>query len=178
MEKVFATDRLKTLLPKVKAFVQNELLWLEAEHHSRSIAETYALLDGKRDKVKAAGLWGLHFPKNEGGWGLTLCEFAQISEALALTPFYGHYAFNCQAPDIGNMELLSKFGTKEQKEKFLKPLLDGSIRSCFAMTEPEFAGSNPTRLATTAVKKGDQYILNGHKWFTSSADGATDSAKS
>ena len=152
MEKVFATDRLKTLLPKVKAFVQNELLWLEAEHHSRSIAETYALLDGKRDKVKAAGLWGLHFPKNEGGWGLTLCEFAQISEALALTPFYGHYAFNCQAPDIGNTEILFEFGTEEQKAAYLQPLIRGDIRSCFSMTEPECPGSNPVWMNTTAVK--------------------------
>ena len=173
MEKIFATDRLRELLPKVKAFVKDELLSLEAKHHERSIPETYALLDAAREKVKSAGLWGLHLPKNEGGWGLTLCEFAQISEALALTPFYGHYTFNCQAPDIGNMELLSKFGSEEQKKKFLLPLLKGAIRSCFAMTEPEFAGSNPTRLATHATCKGDSYVINGHKWFTSSADGAT-----
>lgn len=173
MEKIFATDRLFKLLPKVKAFVNDELLPLEAGHHSRSAAETYSLLDAKREKVKAAGLWGLHLPLNEEGWGLTLCEFAQISEALARTPFYGQYAFNCQAPDIGNMELLSKFGSPMHKEKFLHPLLLGKIRSCFAMTEPEFAGSNPTRLATKAERKGDYYMLNGHKWFTSSADGAT-----
>lgn len=172
MEKIFATERLSELLPKVKTFVRNELLWIETEHHSRSTTETYALLDTMREKVKVAGLWGLHLPKNEGGWGLSLCEFGQISEALALTPFYGHYTFNCQAPDIGNMELLSKFGSEEHKKKFLHPLLEGKIRSCFAMTEPEFAGSNPTRLATTATRKGDHYILNGHKWFTSSAEGA------
>ncbi len=173
MEKIFATDRLKDLLPKVKAFVQEELLPIEAGHHSRSAAETYALLDAKREKVRAAGLWGLHLPKNEGGWGLSLCEFAQISEAMALTPFYGQYAFNCQAPDIGNMELLSKFGSPMHKEKFLHPLMEGKIRSCFAMTEPEFAGSNPTRLATEAVRKGDHYLINGHKWFASSAEGAS-----
>lgn len=173
MEKIFATDRLHDLLPKVKAFVKEELLPLEAGHHSRTAEETYSLLDAKRGKVRAAGLWGLHLPKNEGGWGLTLCEFAQISEAMALTPFYGQYAFNCQAPDIGNMELLSKFGSPLHKEKFLHPLLEGKIRSCFAMTEPEFAGSNPTRLATEAVRKGDRYVINGHKWFTSSAEGAT-----
>lgn len=173
MEKIFATNRLRELLPKVTAFVANELLPLEADHHSRSTGDTYKLLDAEREKVKSAGLWGLHLPKNEGGLGLTLCEFAQISEALALAPFYGHYTFNCQAPDIGNMELLSKFGSAEQKEKFLHPLLQGKIRSCFAMTEPEFAGSNPTRLATNAARKGDKYVLNGHKWFTSSADGAS-----
>ncbi len=173
MEKIFATTRLAELLPHVKSFVKSELLPLEAGHHSRSAEETYKLLDEKREKVKVAGLWGLHIPKNEGGLGLTLCEFGQISEALAQTPFYGHYTFNCQAPDIGNMELLSKFGSSDQKEKLLHPLLEGKIRSCFAMTEPEFAGSNPTRLATTAVRKGDKYVLNGHKWFTSSYEGAS-----
>lgn len=172
MEKIFATERLEQLLPRVKAFVSDELLPLEEGHHSRPPAETYKLLDAKREKVKAAGLWGLHLPKNEGGLGLSLCEFGQLSEALALTPFYGHYTFNCQAPDIGNMELLSRFGSDAHKEEYLKPLLEGRIRSCFAMTEPEFAGSNPTRLATTAVKEGNNYIINGHKWFTSSAEGS------
>jgi acyl-CoA dehydrogenase len=173
MEKIFATEVLEKLLPKVKAFVAGELLPLEEGHHARSVAETYELLDGKREKVKAAGLWGLHLPKNEGGMGLTLCEFAQVSEALARTPFYGQYTFNCQAPDIGNMELLSKFGSAEQKKLYMTPLLEGKMRSCFAMTEPEFAGSNPTRLATTAVKNGNKYVLNGHKWFTSSAEGSS-----
>ncbi|HWA32981.1 MAG TPA: acyl-CoA dehydrogenase family protein, partial [Cyclobacteriaceae bacterium] len=125
MEKIFATEVLESLLPKVKAFVNDELLPLEEGHHSRTVAETYKLLDAKREKVKAAGLWGLHLPKDEGGWGLTLCEFAQISEALARTPFYGQYTFNCQAPDIGNMELLSKFGSPEQKKVYMTPLLEG-----------------------------------------------------
>ncbi len=173
MEKIFATKRLNDLLPKVKTFVQEELLPLETDHHKRSVAGTYALLDEKREKVKAAGLWGLHLPIEEDGMGLTLCEFGQISEALAQTPFYGHYTFNCQAPDIGNIELLSKYGSPKQKEDFLHPLLSGKIRSCFAMTEPEFAGSNPTRLGTTAVRKGDKYIINGHKWFASSVEGAS-----
>ncbi|MDZ4714166.1 MAG: acyl-CoA dehydrogenase family protein [Cytophagales bacterium] len=172
MENIFATDRLRQLLPKVKSFVEAELLPLEAGHHQRTIEATYKLLNEKRGLVKKAGLWGLHLPKNEGGLGLTLCEFGQISEALSRTPFYGHYAFNCQAPDIGNMELLSKFGSASQKDSFLHPLLEGKARSCFSMTEPAFAGSNPTRLGTTAVRKGDSYIINGHKWFTSSAEGA------
>ena len=172
MEKIFATARLMELLPKVQGFIREKLLPLESGHHTRLIGETYSILDGLRKDVKAAGLWGLHLPKNEGGWGLTLCEFGQISEAMASAPFYGHYTFNCQAPDIGNMELLSKFGSAEQKSLYLHPLLEGKIRSCFAMTEPEYAGSNPTRLATTAVRQGDKYVINGHKWFTSSAEGA------
>ena len=173
MESVFATERLVSLLPKVMAFVEKELLPLEQDHHSRSWNATAKILEHKREKVKEAGLWGLHLPKNEGGLGLTLCEFGQLSEAMARTPFYGHYAFNCQPPDIGNMELLSKFGSEDIKKKFLHPLMEGKIRSCFSMTEPEFAGSNPTRLATTAVRDGNDYVINGHKWFTSSADGAT-----
>lgn len=172
MENIFATDRLRDLLPKVQAFVEKELIPLEAGHHSRSPKETFDLLDEKRQLVKKGGLWGIHLPKAEGGLGLSLCEFGQISEALAHAPLYGHYSFNCQAPDIGNMELLSKFGSADQKNTYLHPLMNGQIRSCFSMTEPEYAGSDPTRLATTAVRDGDHYIINGHKWFTSSAEGA------
>lgn len=172
MEPIFATERLSELLPKVKAFVETELIPLEQGHHHRSPQETYALLDAKRELVKKAGLWGIHLSNEEGGLGLTLCEFGQLSEWLARAPLYGHYTFNCQAPDIGNMELLGKFGSPAQKEKYLHPLTRGEIRSCFAMTEPAFAGSDPTRLATSAVREGDDYVINGHKWFTSSEEGA------
>lgn len=172
MESVFATERLKELLPIVHAFVQEELIPLEKDHSTRPFKQTEKILGEKREKVKAMGLWNLHLSKDEGGMGLSLCEFAQVSEILALAPYYGQYTFNCQPPDIGNTELISRFASPSIKEKFLHPLLEGKIRSCFSMTEPEFAGSNPTRLATTAVKDGDDYIINGHKWFTSSADGA------
>ncbi|MDE3254070.1 MAG: acyl-CoA dehydrogenase family protein, partial [Bacteroidota bacterium] len=172
MESVFATERLKELLPIVHTFVQEELIPLEKDHSTRPFKQTEKILGEKREKVKALGLWNLHLPKDEGGMGLSLCEFAQVSELLALAPYYGQYTFNCQPPDIGNTELISRFASPDIKEKFLHPLLEGKIRSCFSMTEPEFAGSNPTRLATTAVKDGNDYIINGHKWFTSSADGA------
>ena len=172
MEEIFATQRLKELLPKVIAFVKNELLPLEKEYLHKPFAEVANILEQKRELVKKAGLWGLHLPQNEGGLGLSLCEFGQLSEALAQAPYYGHYTFNCQAPDIGNMELLSKFGTEEIKKEHLHPLLEGKTRSCFAMTEPEFAGSNPVQLGTTAVREGNEYVINGHKWFTSGAEGA------
>ncbi len=172
MEAIFATDRLRELLPKVRAFVDAELIPLEKDHHTRTPAETFSLLDQKRELVRKAGVWGIHLPKDEGGLGLTLCEFGQVSEQLAWAPLYGHYVFNCQAPDIGNMELLSKFGSADQKKRFLHPLMEGKVRSCFAMTEPEFAGSDPTRLATEAKREGNDYIINGHKWFTSSEEGA------
>jgi acyl-CoA dehydrogenase len=172
MEDVFGTERLKDLLPKVREFVKAELIPLEANHHQRTFSETAKLLEAKRKRIKELGLWGLHLPANEGGLGLSLCEFGQLSETLASAPFYGHYTFNCQAPDIGNMELLSKFASPKIKQQFLDPLLEGKTRSCFSMTEPEFAGSNPTKMATTAVRDGNEYVINGHKWFTSAADGA------
>ncbi len=172
METLFITDKLKNLLPKIKAFVETELYPLETtENLAHNFSYVEPVLQEKRILVKNAGLWGLHLPKEDGGLGLTLCEFGQISEVLASSPF-GHFVFNTQAPDIGNTELMHKYAPKHLKDKYLKPLMDGEIRSCFSMTEPEFAGSNPTRMGTTAVKDGDDYIINGHKWFTSSADGA------
>ena len=172
MPTVFHTECLENLLPRVRAFVENELLPLETTFLQQPLPTIFPLLDAKRDQVKAARLWGLHLPVAQGGWGLTLCEFGQVSEALAYTPFFGHYVFGSQAPDIGNVELLHKFGSTALQERFLQPLMAGQMRSCFSMTEPEFAGSNPTRMATVAVREGDEYVINGHKWFTSSADGA------
>lgn len=177
METIFTTDRVRPLLEKVRHFVQTELIPLEKGFSHHQLDELIPLLEQKRQQVKAAGLWGLHLPKEEGrsgplGHGLTLCEFGQISEELAHAPFFGHYVFGCQAPDIGNSELLHQFASPDIKERYLTPLLEGDIRSCFSMTEPEFAGSNPTRMATSAVRDGNDYVINGRKWFTSSADGA------
>lgn len=172
METLFATDRLRTLLPRIQEFVETELYPLETtENLTGDFSRIEPVLQEKRKLVKQAGLWGLHLPEADGGLDLTLCEFGQISEVLAGSPF-GHFAFNTQAPDIGNTELLHKYAPEHLKERYLKPLMQGEIRSCFSMTEPEYAGSNPTRMGTTAVKDGNDYIINGHKWFTSSADGA------
>ena len=172
METIFTTERVRPLLARVQEFVQTELIPLEEGFSHHKLATLLPILDQKRKLVKAAGLWGLHLSEEEGGHGLTLCEFGQISETLAHAPFFGHYVFGCQAPDIGNTELLHKFASPELKERYLKPLMAGEIRSCFSMTEPDFAGSNPTRMATLAVRVGDEYVINGRKWFTSSADGA------
>ncbi|ADB37442.1 acyl-CoA dehydrogenase family protein [Spirosoma linguale] len=172
METIFTTERVRPLLAQVRQFVETELIPLEDGFSHQNIRAILPILDQKRQQVKDAGLWGLHLSVAEGGHGLTLCEFGQISEALAHAPFFGHYVFGCQAPDIGNTELLHKFASAELKERYLKPLMSGEIRSCFSMTEPEFAGSNPTRMATLAVREGDEYVINGRKWFTSSADGA------
>lgn len=172
MTGLFLTDRLKTLLPRIQEFIRSEVISLEKLLATKPFIdlekEELRLL---RQKVKQAGLWAPHLPEHEGGMGLSLTEFGQVSEVLGYSPL-GHYAFNCQAPDIGNMELLHAYASEELKNKYLKPLQSGQIRSCFSMTEPEFAGSNPTRMATTAIKEGEYYVINGHKWFTSSADGA------
>ncbi len=128
-------------------------------------------LERRRARARETGLWTAHVPEAYGGAGLSLTEFAHMSEELGRSPL-GHYVFNCQAPDVGNMELLMEFGTPEQQERWLRPLVRGEIRSCFTMTEPEFAGSNPVWMGTTAIKDGDEYVIRGHKWFATGADGA------
>ena len=134
--------------------------------------DVISYLEAKRAENRNAGLWLPQIPEQWGGMGLSLTEFGRMSEVLGGS-FYGHYLMNCQAPDAGNMEILIEHGTREQQDEYLKPLLAGNIRSCFAMTEPENPGSNPTLMSTTAVIDGDDYVINGHKWFTSSADGAS-----
>ena len=172
MESLFSTEKIKNLLPQIKSFVERELYPLEtSENLIRNFSFIEPVLLQKRQLVKEAGLWGLHLSAEDGGLDLSLCEFGQISEILAMSPF-GHFVFNTQAPDIGNTELMHKYASKSLKDNYLQKLMNGDIRSCFSMTEPHLAGSNPTRLSTTAVKDGDDYVINGHKWFTSSADGA------
>ena len=107
-----------------------------------------------------------------GGLGLNCVEYALVGEELGKSPL-GHYVVNGQAPDAGNMEILREFGTEAQQERWLCPLVRGEIRSCFAMTEPDHAGSNPVWMGTTAVRDGDHYVINGRKWFASAADGAS-----
>lgn len=173
MTTVFSTETTERLIPIVKKFVEDELFPLETiENVTGNFSVIEPHLNQLREKVKEMGLWGMALPKEAGGLGLTLCEFGQVSEYLAKSPF-GHYVFNSQAPDIGNMELMHNYASHELKEHFLEPLIAGEIRSCFSMTEPEFAGSNPTQMGTTAIKEGNDYIINGHKWFTTSADGAS-----
>jgi alkylation response protein AidB-like acyl-CoA dehydrogenase len=138
---------------------------------ARAWADVEPQLAVLRARARALGLWAPFLPVAHGGIGLPLDAFARLSEVLGWTPF-GHYVCNCQAPDVGNMELLLAFGTPDQQREFLTPLVHGDVRSCFAMTEPEHAGSNPVLLSTTAVRDGGEWVINGHKWFTSSADGA------
>jgi len=124
-----------------------------------------------KKKARAQGLWNLFLPDKEYGAGLNNWEYGVLCEVMGRSQIASRI-FNCNAPDTGNMEILAEFGTPEQKKRWLQPLLDGETRSCFSMTEPETAGSDPTLLRTRAVRQGDQYVINGHKWFTSGAYGA------
>jgi acyl-CoA dehydrogenase len=156
---------------RVRAFVLEHVVPLEARFLGEPFRALLPAMDEVRAKVKAAGMWAPHLPRDIGGMGLSLAEFARVSEALGWSPL-AHLAFHCQAPDVGNMELLHSHGSPEQKRRWLEPLARGEIRSCFSMTEPEHAGSNPVWMSTTARRDGGHYVIDGHKWFTSSADGA------
>ncbi len=165
------SDKMQTILGMMKEFVEKELIPLEPELLSKGYAGLLPVIAEKQRLVKQMELWAPNHPKEYGGMGLDLVEHGLVSEVLGGAPL-GFLTFGCQAPDAGNIEVLYKYGTDEQKEKFLKPLVDGKIRSCFSMTEVDQPGSNPVLLDTTAVNDGDDYVINGHKWFTSSADGA------
>lgn len=165
------SDKMQTILGMISEFVDKELLPLEREFISSDFRGMLPLLSEKRRMVKQMELWGPNIPQELGGMGLSMIEHGLVSEALGRTPT-GHYVFGCQAPDAGNIELLHLHGTKEQKERYLEPLARGDIRSCFGMTEVDTPGSNPVMLAATAVKDGDDYIINGHKWYTTGADGS------
>ncbi|MCI0571371.1 MAG: acyl-CoA dehydrogenase family protein [Myxococcaceae bacterium] len=162
----------ESLLPEVRRFLEERVLPLERDFAARGFFEVEPQLRALREEVRAMGLLAPHVQKEHGGAGLSLVEFAHVAEVLGRSTL-GHYVFNCQAPDAGNMELLALAGTPSQQERFLKPLVRGEVRSCFAMTEPDRPGSNPAWLSTTARRDGDAFVIDGHKWFTSSADGAS-----
>ena len=125
-----------------------------------------------RERAKSEGLWNLFMPDERFGPGLSNWEYGLLCEEMGRSPAAAPMAFNCAAPDTGNMEILAEHGTDEQRERWLEPLLEGRIRSCFAMTEPEVSGSDPTLLQARAVRDGDEWVIDGHKWFTSGAVGA------
>ena len=130
-----------------------------------------ALVAELRAEVKGAGLWAPHVPPDAGGTGTGFLDYAYLNEQIGRT-VWGQLVFGCQAPDAGNAEILHLFGSDEQKERWLFPLVAGDIRSFFSMTEPEVPGSDPTTLRTRAVRDGGDYVIDGHKWFSSGAEGA------
>jgi len=164
-------ESVQRMVRAIRDFMQTEVYPLERDFLTTSFREMLPALEQTRQKARAMGLWAPHVPEKYGGQGLSLLEFAHVSEELGRSPL-GHYLCNCQAPDVGNIEILMQYGTDEQKGKYLAPLVRGEIRSCFAMTEPGYPGSNPTWIGATAVKDGDDYVINGQKWFTTAAEGA------
>ena len=165
------TERVASFRGVVREFVKREVQPLERAFLTQGFAAVLPQLQAARAKARETGLFAAHMPPDHGGAGLALTEFACLSEELGRSPL-GHYTFNVQAPDIGNMELLLEHGSAAQKERWLRPLARGEIRSCFTMTEPEFAGSNPVWLGTTARREGSHWVIRGHKWFSTAADGA------
>jgi len=166
------SDKVKGLQKKLLAFMDEHVYPNEKKFYDQ-IAEgdrwqPTAIIEELKPKARAAGLWNLFLPENPYGEGLTNLEYAPLCEIMGRS----HMApevFNCSAPDTGNMEVLARYGNDEQKERWLKPLLEGEIRSCFAMTEPAVASSDATNIKASIVPDGEDYVINGHKWWSSGA---------
>jgi alkylation response protein AidB-like acyl-CoA dehydrogenase len=165
------SEKTQTMLGMIDEFVSTELVPMEEAFLRQPFRELLPEIEKKREKVRQMELWAPGHPVEYGGAGLGLVDLGLISEVLGRTPL-GHFVFNCHAPDAGNIEILHLYGSDEQKERWLRPLVEGKIRSCFSMTEVEMPGSNPVMMETSAVKDGDDYVINGQKWYTTSADGA------
>ena len=170
------SDKCKQIQEQLSRFMEeqiypNERVYVEQQEALGDPHAEPPIMREIRGKAKALGLWNLFLPDAEYGAGLGNMDYAPLCEVMGRSPIAPR-AFNCQAPDTGNAEILAEFGTREQKKRWLEPLLEGEIRSCFSMTEPETSGADPTGLRTRAVRHGDDYVIDGHKWFTSGAIGA------
>ena len=165
------SPEIKELRQKTTDFMEEHIYPNESIFHEGG-AEAEELMKELQAKTKAMGMWAPHLPAEADGMDIGFLAYAYINEILGRSP-YAPRAFGAQAPDSGNAEILHQFGTPEQKERWLKPLVAGDIRSCFSMTEPEVSGADPTGLQTRAVRDGDEWVIDGHKWFTSGAIGAS-----
>src|SRR6266566_5244396 len=166
------SGKVQALQKRVAAFMDEHIYPNEKLFHDQIREgdrwQPTAIIEELKPLAKAAGLWNLFLPESERGAGLTNLEYAPLCELMGRSPMAPE-VFNCSAPDTGNMETIERYGTPEQKERWLKPLLEGKIRSCFAMTEPAVASSDATNIQSRIVRDGDAYVLNGVKWWTSGA---------
>ncbi len=165
------SDKVKDLQHRLQAFMDENIYPNEQRHHEEIERNRWLptrVIEELKPKARAAGLWNLFLPESEHGAGLTNLEYAPLCEIMGRS----HMApevFNCAAPDTGNMEVLARYGTPEQKQQWLVPLLTGEIRSCFAMTEPAVASSDATNIQASIARDGTEYVINGRKWWTSGA---------
>jgi acyl-CoA dehydrogenase len=168
-----ASSKTRALAARLTAFM-DEHVYPNEPLFRRQIAEggrwqPTAIVEDLKPKARAAGLWNLFLPESEHGAGLTNVEYAPLCEIMGRSPVFAPEVFNCSAPDTGNMEVLVRYGTPEQRERWLEPLLAGRMRSCFAMTEPDVASSDATNIRSSIVRDGAEYAINGRKWYISGA---------
>ena len=171
------TEKVAPLIKAVREMVTSEIAPLEDEYRSEVgkggdrfvyTPRMTEILEGLKAEARARGLWNFWLTDSEKGYGLSTVEYAYLAEEMGKTPL-GAEVFNCSAPDTGNMEVLERYGTEEHKEKWLTPLLKGEIRSAYLMTEPDMASSDATNISMSCVRDGDEYVLNGEKWWASGA---------
>ncbi len=166
------SPKVKDLQRRLTAFMEEHVYPNEKTCHDQTESgdrwQPAPIIDQLKAKARAAGLWNLFLPDREHGAGLTNLEYAPLCEIMGRATMAPE-VFNCSAPDTGNMEVLAQYGTKEQQDRWLRPLLAGEIRSCFAMTEPDVASSDATNIQSSIVRDGDHYVINGRKWWSSGA---------